>query len=443
MSVERKTEYIPLPEQEDLVFSTDTLERHTQIPDAILDYIIELIKPHLIEFALQGWLPDDNRLHSLKPDVERVTSWVPFTKHRFKCKGVTVQLVRVRTSNAPPPNPVPPKSRPPEKVATPVNRGEPVKEQGRSGQASSSNYVLVDTLYGHTGAVRSVTFDPRGQYLFSAGRELKFWDINARPGRLVSDLETLGATEITKVALTPNGKLLACAFEYDGSIKLWDVSLRRKVQELYLYDDEKPLPDCTLAFSSDGKFLAGRGGDVLKVWDVSSGRAKALWRKVEEYADLFYSIAFSPDSTILATGFKNEIELWYLPPKNYIRKLKIDSADSSRFSSQIFSLTFSADGLLIVSGNDGGDIHVWSVPAQRMVRTLPGDTTIRSVAIRPDGTLLASGGVGIKLWKLPTGEPIGVLDGQPGGIHCVAFSPDGQMLASSSQDSTINLWKRS
>ncbi len=70
------------------------------------------------------------------------------------------------------------------------------------------------------------------------------------------------------------------------------------------------------------------------------------------------------------------------------------------------------------------------------------DHIIRSVAFSPDGQLIASGSNNhlIQLWDLQ-GQPIGQpFQGHKGTVSAVAFSPDGQLIVSSSLDKTIRLW---
>ena len=71
------------------------------------------------------------------------------------------------------------------------------------------------------------------------------------------------------------------------------------------------------------------------------------------------------------------------------------------------------------------------------VQTLTGHSDwVRSVAFSPDGQLLASGSDDntIKLWQPGTGNQIRTLTGHSNWVISVAFSPDGQLLASGSDD---------
>ena len=65
-----------------------------------------------------------------------------------------------------------------------------------------------------------------------------------------------------------------------------------------------------------------------------------------------------------------------------------------------------------------------------------------SVAFSPDGQRLASASRDqtVKIWDSATGKELFALKGHAGWVTSVAFSPDGQRLASASDDQTVKIW---
>jgi WD40 repeat protein len=84
---------------------------------------------------------------------------------------------------------------------------------------------------------------------------------------------------------------------------------------------------------------------------------------------------------------------------------------------------------------------IGSVP---QISTPAGHTDkVTSIAFSPDGEMLASGSDDktIKLWDLQTGQEIVTLYGHSSYVESVAFSPDSKTLVSGGYDKTVKVWQ--
>ena len=85
------------------------------------------------------------------------------------------------------------------------------------------------------------------------------------------------------------------------------------------------------------------------------------------------------------------------------------------------------------------DYTTWNLPEGAKARL--GKGTIEDIQFSPDNKLLAvAGSIGVWIYDVDTDEELALLTGHTGIVTSVAFSPDGETLASGSWDYTIRLW---
>lgn len=109
---------------------------------------------------------------------------------------------------------------------------------------------------------------------------------------------------------------------------------------------------------------------------------------------------------------------------------------------QIYTICISPDGQTLAAGGFG-TIKIWNLANGKLIHTIKAHSSwVRSLAISPDGEILASSSNDktIRLWDLKQGVRKRTIEGHTDSVNTIVFSPDGQTLASGSRDNTIILW---
>ena len=346
---------------------------------------------------------------------------------------------------------------------------------------SLSSMSYLNTFSDHTDWVRSLAFTPDSRMLVSGSYGIHLWNLDD-DGEY--DDEFYDSDEYHD-----SGK-----YYNDGKCYHYKCIKAKAIKDR---DDAILL----LAISSDGKTLAsasqgtGLWNPVIKLWNLPNLEPLTNNKPETPYREPI-SLAIIPEGKILVSSCHNYTYLWRLPNGNNIKILigsggqispdgkvlalinpdinsfkylsyfddRISYQDDTvfnyliqdRISNQIESyLSGATDDLnnlpefiqvmliAIRNNRNANTISLWDLSNGTYLKNIEGHAdTIRVLAFSPDGNILASGSRDktISLWDLTNGIRIKTLEGHTDSVENLAFSPNGFTLVSQSRDKTVRLW---
>ncbi len=332
-------------------------------------------------------------------------------------------------------------------------------------------------------------FSPDGNLLVAQplNGPLHLWD--STTGESVKILKNPSLDSI--LSFSKDSKTLICQAR-SGEIKLWDVATKTFHAT---FGKKLETSIQASAFSSNFKTITEANQDgIIRIWDVTTGNEISSFST--GHTDGAGKLVFSPDSRTLVSRNGSAILLW--DTHNFIRTSKRIDSDTG-----ISSLVFSLDGkTLITSGGFSfkkqvretsttesvlGSLSLWDARNWNKLSDFPVESHTILPGQKPTHTSMESLGgptvfsqngymfakvtneeparrkptekrikddddierakqdnrFSILLWEVPDGKLHFILKGHTDNINALAFTPNGRMLASGSNDGTIRLWDAS
>jgi WD40 repeat protein len=324
------------------------------------------------------------------------------------------------------------------------SKGQRVAYSSESGPIRIYDLITrrTNTLFGHEQPVHKMAFSQDSSLLVSASSDdtVRVWDLS-RDG--IQKIQMRGHSDvISSVAISLDKERIASG-SADGTVRIWDTSKEAAINVLQGSAGDF----VTLSFSPDRRILAAGAEDkTIRLFDLIANKEVL---KINSFDGEAKYLSFDSQSQRLFVACERAISIWTVVKDLEVRTL-IDNGKS------LSSVAFSPDGEFLAAASHDSYIHIWDFKKKHPVASLKAADhgRINSVAFSPDGKMLAAAAeelgttdLPLKLWEVKNNsyhrvsltDSNGCITGR--GIQGVTFSPSQPILATSGGYNTnIGLW---
>ncbi|MBD2743794.1 DUF4214 domain-containing protein [Coleofasciculus sp. FACHB-1120] len=302
-------------------------------------------------------------------------------------------------------------------------------EEGKIKLWALDGHLITTFEHKHQGRVETVSFSHNGQIIASASHDetIKLWNLE---GKLLSTIHGHQGP-VSSANFSPDDQKIVSG-SWDGTVRIWSVIPHKR---LTLADNIHGVKE--VSFSPDGNNIAVISSDnIVRIWDFDSPKSNFLIKSFINNTDSVKNLIFSYDNQLIALADGDNIKVQELAnSENHKLKSVSKAIDSMSFN-------FKND---IIFYNSGNKIIAWNLKSQKteVFYENKNSQRINNLIVSPnDGKKMAFISEEDRIIKFGdlTNQTFSDFIGHKGEISSIAFSSDGQKIASGSQDSTVRLW---
>lgn len=330
----------------------------------------------------------------------------------------------------------------------------------------------------HQGGVRDMEFSPDGKSMVSAGADGKLFLWKQDNDRIWKS-SLLGETGdvVPDIDFHPNGEFVVSA-NHDATLGVWFIDGRTSKPRAF----SSGIADInTLAISRDGQYMVAANADkTITGWNLNTGEM-VMEPLSGVHSSHLRDVEFSPSANSFFTMTTDGKSKMLSFPDGEILQTVFDAKDA------VGALAINAASGILIGASKTGQLISWSLDErailhrsamghsqevkhqsmtrdERLIATLGRDQLIRfwtindnyrmgqqlqnnsdaakSVAISPDGNLIASGDANgsVRIWRLYSNDTTNILVGHEAQVWALSFSMDNQFLASADRLGKVNVW---